>query len=188
MNKTLRLLMISDVFVFSGFGLIAPILAIFIKDDLIGGSIVAAGIASAIFLITHSVLQIFFAYKFNPKDRLWMLHVGTALIAIVPFGYIFATHIYHLYAIQFIYGLGASFAYPSWYSLFSAHLEKGKKGYQWSIYNSSVGIGTAITAAGGAWLADKTSFELVFALTGIISVVGLVILFWLDREQTLRKV
>ena len=186
MNRTLKLLMISDVFVFTGFGLIAPILSIFIKDNLLGGSILSAGIASAIFLITHSILQIFFAYKFNPKDRLWMLHLGTALIAIVPFGYIFATHIYHIYLIQFIYGLGASFAYPSWYSLFTVHLEKGKKGFQWSIYNSSVGIGTALTAAAGAWLAEKVSFELVFILTGIISVVGLVILFWLDK-RALKK-
>ena len=187
MNRTLKLLMLSDVFVFSGFGLIAPILSIFIKDNLIGGTILAAGIASAIFLITHSILQIAFAYKFNPKDRLWMLHVGTALIAIVPFGYIFSTHIYHIYAIQFIYGIGASFAYPSWYSLFSANLEKGKRGYQWSIYNSSVGIGTAITAAAGAWLAEETTFELVFILTGAISIIGLVILFWLDKKA-LKKV
>jgi DHA1 family quinolone resistance protein-like MFS transporter len=75
MNKTLKLLIISDVFVFSGFGLIAPILAIFIKDNLIGGTIFAAGIASAIFLVTHSLLQIFFSYKFNPKDRIWMLWI-----------------------------------------------------------------------------------------------------------------
>jgi len=35
MNKTLKILIISDIFVFSGFGLIGPILAIFIKDNLI---------------------------------------------------------------------------------------------------------------------------------------------------------
>src|SRR4030042_4577120 len=117
MNRTLKMLMISDIFLFSGFGLISPILAIFIKDNLIGGTILAAGIASAIFLITHSLLQILFAYVFNPKDRLWMIWLGTFFIALVPFGYIFAKSIYFLYAVQFVYGLGASFAYPSWASL-----------------------------------------------------------------------
>ena len=38
----------------------------FIKDDLIGGTLFAAGIASAIFLIVHAILQIAFAYYFNP--------------------------------------------------------------------------------------------------------------------------
>jgi MFS family permease len=188
MNKILKTLIASDLLIFSGFGLIAPIFAIYMKDDLVGGSIFAAGIASGIFLITHAILQIFFAYKFNARDRLWMLLWGSALIAIVPFGYIFATNINHIYIIQFIYGLGASFAYPSWYSLFTTNLEKGKTGFQWSIYNSSIGIGTAITAAVGAWLAEKTSFELVFILTGIISLIGFFVLFELERKELKRKI
>ncbi len=187
MNKTLKLLMISDVFVFSGFGLISPILAIFIKENLIDGTILAAGIASAIFLITHAVLQIIFSYKFNPKDRLWMLLLGTAIIAVVPFGYIFSTRIWHLYLIQFAYGVGAGFAYPSWSSLFTTNLEKGKRGFQWSVYSSSVGIGTAITAAAGALFAEKTSFELVFILTGALAIIGLLVLFGLEKK-ILKKV
>lgn len=187
MNRTLKLLMLSDVFVFSGFGLVAPILAIFIKDNLIGGSIFYAGIASAIFLITHSILQIIFAKIFNPRDRLWMVLLGTAFIAVVPFGYIFSTHIWHIYLVQLIYGIGAGFAYPSWASLFTSNLEKGRRGLQWSIYSSSVGIGTAITAAIGALLAEKIGFELVFILTGILSIIGLLILFKLEKKS-LRKI
>lgn len=34
MNRTMKLLMISDIFVLAGFGLIQPILAIFINDGL----------------------------------------------------------------------------------------------------------------------------------------------------------
>ena len=178
----MKLLILSDIFVFSGFGLISPILAIFIKDNLIGGTIFAAGIASAIFLITHSLLQIIFAYIFNPKDRIWMIWLGTFFIAIVPFGYIFSKTIYVIYLVQFVYGIGASFAYPSWSSLFTSNLEKGRRGLQWSVYSSSVGIGSAITAGLGALIAEKTSFELVFILTGILSIVGLLILFKLDKK------
>ncbi len=188
MNKTLKILILSDIFVFTGFGLIAPILAIFINDNLAGGSILAAGLSSTIFLITHSVLQIIFAYVFNPKDRLWMLRIGTFLIAIVPFGYIFAKSIWHLFFVEFIYGIGAGFAYPSWSSLFTSHLEKGKRGFQWSLYSSSVGLGTAITAALGAWLAEVTSFQLVFILTGVFAVIGLLYLFRLEKKKTLSKV
>jgi len=187
MNKTLKLLIISDIFVFSGFGLVSPILAIFIKDNLIGGTILAAGIASTIFLITHSLLQIFFAYKFNPKDRIWMLWLGTALIALVPFGYIFSIQIYHLYFVQFIYGVGAAFAYPAWSSLFTSNLEKGKRGFQWSIYNSSVGVGTAITAGVGALIAEKINFRIVFILTGLLAIIGLLVLFKLEKK-ILKKI
>jgi MFS family permease len=182
MHKTLKLLTISDIFVFTGFGLVAPVIAIFIKDNLIGGTLLAAGIASAIFLIVHALLQILFADIFTAKDRRWMLLLGTALIATVPFGYIFATTIWHIYIIQFIYGVGAGFAYPSWYSLFSSYLDRKEGGYQWSVYNSAVSIGTAITAALGAWLAGVIGFRWVFLITGIIAVVGLLILFKLDKN------
>lgn len=186
MNRTLKLLILSDIFVLSGYGLISPILSIFINDNLIGGSIFSAGLASAIFLITHAGLQLLFSYKFNPKDRLWMLRLGTGIIALVPFGYIFATNIYHIYLIGLIHGIGAAFAYPTWSSLFTSHLEKGERGFQYSIYSSSVGVGTALTAAAGAWLAELVNFKLVFALTGLMSMAGLFILFRLSKG-VLRK-
>jgi DHA1 family quinolone resistance protein-like MFS transporter len=182
MNKTLRQLIISDVFVLSGFGLIAPIISIYINNNLIGGSIFAAGLASTIFLITHAGLQLLFSYKFNPKDRLWMLRLGTAIIALVPLGYIFATNIYHIYLTEFMYGVGAAFAYPSWSSIFTAHLEKGRRGFQYSVYSSCVGIGTALTAAGGALLAEKIDFRIVFILTGLMAMIGLFILFRLNKK------
>jgi len=182
MNNTLKLLIISDIFVFSGFGLISPIIAIFIDSNIKDGSIFSAGFASAIFLIVQAVLQIIFSYKFNPKDRLWMLRVGTIIIALVPFGYIFSTTIYHIYLVQFIYGVGAAFAYPAWSSLFTANLEKGKRGFQYSVYSSGVGIGTAITAGLGAWLAEVTNFVVVFLLTGFMAIIGLLLLFKLNKK------
>jgi DHA1 family quinolone resistance protein-like MFS transporter len=182
MNRTLKLLIISDIFVLSGFGLIAPILAIFINDNLVGGSIFSAGLASAIFLITRASLQLLFSYKFNPKDRLWMLRLGTAIITFIPVGYILSTSIYHIYFVEFFYGVGAAFAYPTWSSLFTAYLEKGKRGFQYSIYSSAVAVGTALTAAAGAFLAEKIDFRIVFILTGIISLFGLLILFKLDKK------
>jgi len=182
MHKTLKLLTISDIFIGTGFGLVVPILAIFIKDNLIGGTLFAAGVASAIFLITHAILQIIFADVFNPKDRRWMLIVGTILIAFVPFGYIFSTTIWHIFIIQFIYGVGAGFAYPSWLSLFTSYIDRKQGGYQWSVYNSSVSIGTAITAALGAWLAGIIGFKWVFLITGLIAMIGLLILFKLDKN------
>lgn len=187
MNKVLKWLIISDIFVFTGFGFISPIISIFINDNLVGGTIFAAGLASGIFLITHATLQIAFAYWFNPKDRFWMLLLGTLLISLVPFGYIFSTSINHIYFVQFLYGVGAGFAYPSWSSLFTSNLEKGQRGFQWSIYSSSVGIGSAIAASAGALIAEKISFNLVFILTGIFSIIGLLVLFKLS-EKELKKI
>ena len=186
MNTTLKLLIISDILVYGALGFVGPILSIFIDDNLVGGGIFTAGLASTIFLLTHAVLQIIFSYKFNPKDRLWMLWLGTGIIALVPIGYIFSTHIWHLFLAEFFYGLGAAFAYPSWSSLFTAHLENGKRGFQYSLYSSGLGIGTAITATIGGFVAEKIGFKFVFMLTSILAIIGLLILFKL-KKSVLRK-
>mgnify|MGYP001609006092 FL=1 len=185
-NKTLKLLILSDILVYGALGFVSPILSIFIDNNLVGGGIFTAGLASTIFLTTHAVLQLIFSYKFNPKDRLWMLWLGTGIIALVPIGYIFSTHIWHLFLAEFFYGLGAAFAYPSWSSLFTSHLEKGKRGFQYSIYSSGLGIGTAITAAIGGFIAEKVGFKFVFMLTSLLAIIGLLILFKLNKN-VLRK-
>lgn len=188
MNKILKILIISDILLFSGFGFIGPILAIFIHDSLKGGSIAAAGIASAIFLITHALLQILFAYVFNPKDRLWMLRLGTFLMVLVPIGYIFSTSIYHIFLAQFVYGIGAAFGYPSWSSFFTSNLEKGRRGLQYAVYNSSVSIGSAITAAVGASLAEFFGFKIVFGIVAFFLFIGFLVLFKLDKKQVMKKI
>ncbi|MCK9596008.1 MFS transporter [Candidatus Pacearchaeota archaeon] len=196
MNKTLGILIISDIFILGGFGLITPILAIFIEGGLADGSVSAAGFASMIWFFTYSILQIVFSYKFNPKDRLWMLKLGTIIIAIVPFAYMWITSVIHLYIIEFAYGVGAALAYPAWSSLFTAHLEKGARGFQYALHSSGVGFAAAITAGVGGWIAEHlslnfgiinlTGFHLVFLLTGIISVTGLLFLFYIEKKA-LRK-
>jgi DHA1 family quinolone resistance protein-like MFS transporter len=182
MDKTLKLLIISDILVYGALGFIGPILSIFIDGNLQGGGIFTAGLASTIFLLTHAVLQLVFSYFFNPKDRLWMLKIGTAIIALVPVAYIFSTHICHLFIAEFIYGVGAALAYPSWSSLFTAHLKEGERGFQWSVYSSGLGIGTAITAALGGLIAQTLSFKVVFLMTSILGLIGMSVLFGLEKK------
>ena len=188
MNKALKLLIYSDIVIYSGLGFIGPILAIFVKDNLIGGSISAAGLAMSIFLITYSSLQILFARIFNPKDRLWMIYLGTTIIILVQFSYILLSNIYQLYMLQFIYGIGVAFAYAAWSSMFASHLEKGQRGYQWAMDTSGSGIGGAVTAYLGALIAEKFGFHIVFIIVGIFGVISLLILLKLDKKKVLKKI
>lgn len=182
MNKTIKLLIFSDIFVLTGLGLISPILAIFIKDNLIGGSITSVGIAAMIFVSIKATLQLLFAKIFNPRDRFWMVILGTFLVACAPFIYIFSTFVWHLYIAQAVYGLGAAFAYPAFLSLFTTNLTKGHEGFEWSIYSSCVGIGAAIAAFVGANIAQHFGFRTTFLITGIMAVIGGMILLDLEKK------
>lgn len=184
MNSTVKLLMISDIFVLTGFGLIQPILAIFINEGVSGGNIFTAGVASTLFLVTKSLVQLPFSRhidKSESKTR-WLI-LGTALIAVVPLLYIFIDHIYQVYLAEALYGLGSGLAYPTWVGLWSRNLNPGEEGFEWSIYSTATGLGTAATAAIGAAIANFVGFTTTFILTGIMCLIGCLILFMLEKER-----
>jgi len=184
MNRTIKLLIISDIFVLTGLGLISPILAIFIKENLIGGSIFAAGLASTLFLVTKSVLQLPFSrYVDSHDEKVKWLIVGTFLIAVVPFLYIYATDVKFIYLAEFIHGIGSGLAYPTWIGLWSMNLDKKHESFEWSVYSTFVGIGVAASAAIGAAIAYFVGFAFTFIFVGIMALIGCFVLFWLQRKS-----
>jgi MFS family permease len=190
MNKVIKFLMISDFLILTSFGLIAPILSIFFKDDLIGGTILNAGLASTIFFLTKSSVQLPFSKYIdahNSRIRLNWLIFGSLLISIIPFLYIFATHIYFIFFVQIIYGIGSGLAFSAWLGLWSTHLDKKKESFEWSLYSTLTGIGTALTAALGAALAQYIGFVYTFIIVGMSSFIGCFVLFrlssWRDELE-----
>ena len=190
MNKVIIYLILSDVLILSAFGLIAPIFAIFLDQGISGGSIAAAGLASAIFLLTKSVVQLPLSlYLDKKKGKMTFLIVGTLLIVIVPIFYAISPNINFIFWAQGIYGLGAAMAYPAWYSLFTMHLDRKHRGFEYSLWATSVGIATAITAFLGARGVEMLGFRNLFYIVSGIGFVGLVILISLTGKflKDIRK-
>ncbi len=186
MNRTMKLLMLSDIFVLTGFGLIQPILAIYINDGgLTGGTILSAGMASALFLFVKSLVQLPFGHYVDkqPGKSNWLI-LGTLLMTVVPIIYLSANSIYHVYLAETIYGLGSGLAYPTWLGLWSANLDKGKESFQWSVYSTSTGLGTAATGAAGAALASQAGFAATFISAGLLCLLGCLALIVMARRST----
>ena len=189
MNKVIRLLMISDIFVITGFGLVEPILAIFIKENLIGGTIFTVGFASTLFLITKSIIQLPFSrYIDSHKDKVRWLIIGTFLVSLVPLIYIFINDIKFVYLAQIIYGIGSGLAYPAWLSLWSTNLDRKHEGFEWSFYSTMTGLGVAASAAIGAAIAQFIGFKFTFLLVGLMSLIGGFILFNLEKQDHMQKI
>lgn len=187
MNRTMKLLMLSDIFVLTGFGLIQPILAIYINDGgLTGGTILSAGMASALFLFVKSLVQLPFGHYVDkqPGKSNWLI-LGTLLMTAVPIIYLSANSIYHVYLAETIYGLGSGLAYPTWLGLWSANLDKGKESFQWSVYSTSTGLGTAATGAAGAALASHAGFAATFISAGLLCLLGCLALIVMERRSSI---
>ncbi len=175
-NHVIRIMVVSDFFVNAGFSVFGPVFAVFITKQVSGGSLEVIGFAAAIFQIFKSGLQIPIA-RFLDKDHgeyddFYSLIFGTCLIATVPFLYLFASTANHIYIIQAIYGIGAAFAIPPWYAIFSRHIDKMRENVEWSMDSIAIGVGAAAFAAVGGILAQQFGFKFVFLLGGILAIVG----------------
>jgi MFS transporter, OFA family, oxalate/formate antiporter len=184
MNRVIKLLLISDIFLVSGFGLIEPILSIFIKDSLLGGQIYAAGLASMLFLLTKSCVQLPFSRYVDKHDHSigWLI-AGSICIAFVPFLYVYATSVEHIYIAQVLYGIGSGLAYPTWLGLWSTNLDRHHESYEWSLYSTLTGLGTAATAGIGAFVVQYIGFKPTFFIVGFLAFVGCLILFLLRIKK-----
>lgn len=186
MNHIIKILLISDVFVLTGFGLMSPILAIFFKENLIGGTIVSAGIASMVFMVVKCSIQLPFSRYVDKQkfhQRVTWLMLGSFLMALVPFVYIFAVDMRVIYIAQAIYGIGSGLAYPTWVELWTTHLDRRHESFEWSLYSSLVGLGTAASAVIGAVVAQYAGFNATFVMVGIISLMGSFTLFGLEKKK-----
>jgi len=178
MSRTLWYLLYIDIIIGTGFGLIAPIFAIFLKDNLVGGSILSAGIASAIFLITKCIVQLPFSKYIDKQEKKirWLL-IGTIIISIVPIMYVFADHIYWIYISEFIYGVGAGIEYPVWMSIWTRNLDKRREGFQWSVYSTSVSLIVGLAGLIGAVLVTSIGFTFTFLLLELFCLISILVIY-----------
>ncbi|MEK7578325.1 MAG: MFS transporter [Patescibacteria group bacterium] len=178
-NKVVRVLVLGDIMFFSAFGLIGPIFAVFVINQIVGATIVTAGFAATISLLARALLQMPIAryidrHKGEKDDFIFMV-AGSTLISVVPFAYLLVVVPWHLYLAQIVLGIGGALANPGWFAIFTRHIDKGKEGTEWTLENVGVGLAAAGTAAVGGLLAQNFGFHNLFLIVGILSLLGLVI-------------
>lgn len=175
-NPVVSALTISDIFILSGFGLIAPIFAVFLTENVQGGNVQVVGLASMIFLLTKSIGQIPIARVVDKipgeKDDFWTMVVGSTAISFVPLLYLIANLPIHIYLIQFFYGLSQALTFPSWMAIFTRHVDSYKEGTQWGIYYTLIDLFGAGAAATGGAIAYRLGFTPLFLIVSFLSFIG----------------
>ena len=170
MNKIIKVLILSDVALASGFGFITPIFAIFLTERIKGGDIEVAGYAAAIYWIIISLTVILFGKYLDKnhgeKDDIWFIVIGNILGALAVLGYIYSYLPWHIYCLQAIYSLGMSMNIAAYPAIFTRHIDKGKESFDWSVRAALIGIGTGVAGALGGIVVSRFGFNVLFV--GII--------------------
>lgn len=189
-NKVIKILIASDFVLNSGWGLLAPVFAIFLVQKIALGSAAEgakiAGFASLTYWIVKSSLQIpiggYLDKKRGEKDDFWFMVLGTFLTGLTPFGYLIARFAWHIYAFQTIHAIGMAMVVPSWSAIFTRHIDKGKEAFEWGVESTSLGFGAGIAGAIGGILVALFGFNVIFILVGTFTIISAFLLLLIHKE------
>jgi MFS family permease len=172
-NRLIRFFVISDLFFWSGWGMISPIFAIFIVERVEGGSVMTVGIASAVYWIVKALFQMPVALYLDKhegeRDDFHALISGLILGGITAFSFLLVKSVAGLYFVVFLQALAFGLYTPAWSAIFSRHLDKKNYAFDWSLDNTAIGLALGITAFVGAALARAFGFDVIFIITSVFS-------------------
>jgi len=180
-NKVVRYLIASDLALSAGWGFIAPIFAIFLTEQIEGGSVAVAGFATGLYWIGKSLIQPFIALHLDRNhgeiDDFYYLVAGLFVSGLVPLGYLFITLPWQLYALEFIHAIAMACVIPTWSGIFTRHIDKGDEAFEWSIDSTALGFGAGITGMLGGVLVEMFGFQAVFLFVSAFTIFSAMVLF-----------
>ncbi|MBI2049910.1 MAG: MFS transporter [Candidatus Staskawiczbacteria bacterium] len=193
-NRIVKVLITSDFFLNLGWGLLSPVFAIFILENIATQSVSeaakVAGFAALFYWITKSFLEIpighFLDKKHGEKDDFWFMVTGTFITALVPIGYLFSSFPWHIYFFQVIHAVGMAMTLPSWLAIFTRHIDKGKEAFEWGIATTSIGAGAGIAGGIGGIVAGIFGFEALFIFVSIFTALSAVLLLFVKDNVFAR--
>lgn len=178
-------MVLSDLLLFSGWGLVSPIFAIFVVESIEGATLMIVGISSAIYWFARAVVQPGTARLLDrrqgEKDDFRALLISLLAIAVSSFALAVVRTPASLYLVQILHGASFGVYSVAWPSIFTRHMDKEGVAFDWSLDRASIGISIAITSIGGAKLAELIGFQSVFVVTGIASIISAVVLFSIPK-------
>ncbi|MFH1180879.1 MAG: MFS transporter [bacterium] len=175
-NRVIKTLVASDIFLQTGWGLIGPIFAIFLIGQIEGGNLKMVGFVAAVYWVAKSIIQPFIASwldkNHGEKDDFAFLVAGMYVANLIPLGYIFSTQPWHIYALEFVRALAMACVIPTWAGIFTRHIDKGREAFSWSLESTGIGFAAGLAGASGAWLASIFGFKIVFVLVSIFGLLS----------------
>ncbi len=172
MQRELKILLSTAALFLLAGGLFGPVYAVFVKE--IGGDLLTAGTAYAVFSISAGIL-IFFISKWEDhvKHQEKLIIAGYVLSCIGYFGLLLIREPWHLFIVQIVFGVGEAIGTPAYDGLYSKHLDKGRFVSEWGLWESMQWIVTAVAAAAGGFIANTYGFKPLFTVMLIASIIGL---------------
>jgi len=180
-NRVVRYFIFSDLFFVGGWGLINPIFAIFIVDEVSGATVATVGFAAAVYWILKAAFQIpigFFLDKNEgEKDDFYTLVTGLVVASVTAFLFITIDKVWELLVLQAFHALGFALYTPAWNAIFTRHLDKNHYALDWSLDSTIAAFAAGFSGAIGGWIAATYGFHYIFIGASALTMIAAIIIF-----------
>lgn len=183
-NQVILIIIVAEFVLITAFGLLPPIFAVFVTQQIEGGTVAVVGFAITIYWVTKSILQLFVARYIDKNhgeiDDFYFFVTGGLLNSVFVSLYYFAATPLHVYLLHFMIAIADAMFVPPFYAIFTRHIDKGKEGFEWSLYSSfSLGAGSALGGAVGGILGTIAGFRVIFPIVGTLTFISTIMLLFL---------
>lgn len=184
-SSVIKVLVLADLYFFGGWAFIQPIFAIFLVEKIHGATVATAGFVAALYWIVKSVLQVpianFLDKTPGERDDFFSLLFSLLLGAISAFLFASAATLSVVFLAQALYAVAMAMYIPSWYSIFSRHIDAQRVSFNWSVDSVSIGIASFVASLASGMLAQWVGFRAVFMLAGVLSVASAVVVYFIPN-------
>lgn len=177
-NKIISLLTLSDIFTWGGFTVMSVLMGIYLSEKIGGDTARIVGVGMAIYLLFRSVIQIPLGILLDKiardHDDILVLFLGCVLMGTAFIFYPLIERELTFYFLQALLGIGASMNLIAWRKLFAENLNNGTRGLSYGIYETAMGVATALLSLFGGLVAGRGSeyFNVVIIVLGIWVMLG----------------
>jgi MFS family permease len=176
LRRDSKILLRASLSAYFALGLLIPIYAVFVQS--IGGNVLDAGIAYAIFTISTGLFILLFGTsKFFSNHIRTMIVIGYILLALGFLSYLFVKTPIGLFSVELIIGVAMGVLDPAWDAVFSAKLEEKQGSKQWALWAGSTNIVTGISAVVGGLIVSHFSFRALFLIMFAFGILSAIISF-----------
>jgi predicted MFS family arabinose efflux permease len=170
-------------------GIILPIYAIFVQK--IGGTILDAGYAMGIFLITTGIFTtLVHRTTWSSRTRIFLMLLGW-LIWLIGIGlYLLVSNIAMLFLAQIFTAIGNAVADPVFEVELADHTDPELKEYEWGLFDGSKDVVDGAAAILGALIVSAFGFRIMIYTMVFTATISFLMILWYVtklRRVHLRK-
>lgn len=176
-NPVVKAFIVSESLVWSAWNLISPIAAIFVINNVSGGSIQSAAFGYSLHLISRVIFELITGRLLigaSDKKKFTYIVVGLFILTISYLGFAFTSVLIMLYIFYLLFGVGVGIATPAKNSLFSVHLDKNKEATEWSFNDAAILLAAALAIIFGGFIATNFGFKPLFIIAATINLLGII--------------